>query len=128
MSGTEKKKILIIDDDKIFSKVLKDALLSMRGERYEVTVVHDGDAGLSAIKEVSPDLIILDLVMPNVGGIEFLKTLRAQADTPPPVIISSQLSDIEKISEGMALGIKGYIVKSDYSLDDIIKQVDEILK
>jgi len=79
-------------------------------------------------KDEKPDLIILDLMMPKVGGIDFLKKMKMQEGVQnTPVIISSQISDIEKISEGMELGIKGYIVKADYSLESIIKQVKDIL-
>ncbi len=122
------KKILIIDDDKIFSKVLKDAFASTGNEDYVVVVAHDGEEGFEKAKEEKPDLIILDLMMPKVGGIDFLKKMKMQEGVQnTPVIISSQISDIEKISEGMELGIKGYIVKADYSLESIIKQVKDIL-
>lgn len=122
------KKILIIDDDKIFSKVLKDAFTSTGNDDYEIVVAHDGEEGFEKAKDEKPDLIILDLMMPKVGGIDFLKKMKMQEGVQnTPVIISSQISDIEKISEGMELGIKGYIVKADYSLESIIKQVKDIL-
>lgn len=122
------KKILIIDDDKIFSKVLKDTFTSMDGNKYEVVIAHDGEDGLNKAKEETPDLIILDLMMPKVGGMEFLKEMNQRdGSIKIPILISSQISDIEKISEGMELGIKGYILKSDYSLESIIKQVEDIL-
>lgn len=121
------KKILIIDDDKIFSKILKDGLT--QGERkHEVSVAHDGEEGLEKVKQDRPDLIVLDMMMPKIGGIEFLKKIKLFNITPQiPVIISSQLMDVEKISESVELGVKGYIVKSDFSLDNIIKQIEGIL-
>ena len=122
------KKILIIDDDKIFSKVLKDAFTAIGDGRYNVAIAHDGEEGFEKAKEDRPDLIILDLMMPKVGGIDFLKKMKTDNGSQDiPVLISSQISDIEKISEGMELGIKGYIIKADYSLDSIIKQVEDIL-
>ncbi|MDO8572178.1 MAG: response regulator [bacterium] len=121
------KKILIIDDDKIFSKILKDGL-TKGGVKHEVTVAHDGEEGLEKVKQERPDLIILDMMMPKVGGIEFLKKMKLFNITPQiPVIVGSQLMDVEKISESVELGVKGYIVKSDFSLDNIIKQVENIL-
>ncbi len=121
------KKILIIDDDKIFSKILKDGL--MQGvNKHEVSVAHDGEEGLEKVKQDRPDLIVLDMMMPKIGGIEFLKKIKLFNITPQiPVIISSQLMDVEKISESVELGVKGYIVKSDFSLDNIIKQIENIL-
>lgn len=121
------KKILIIDDDKIFSKILKDGL-TKGSVKHEVTVAHDGEEGLEKVKQERPDLIILDMMMPKVGGIEFLKKMKLFNITPQiPVIVGSQLMDVEKISESVELGVKGYIVKSDFSLDNIIKQVENIL-
>lgn len=123
------KKILIIDDDKIFSKILRDWLLSGGQSKYEVAAVFDGADGLDAVLREKPDLIMLDLVMPNIGGIEFLKKLRAEPwGANIPVILETQLSDLEKISEGMELGVRGYIIKSDYSMEDILGQIEDVLK
>jgi len=123
------KKILIIDDDKIFSKILRDSLTSKNGGGYEVVNAHDGEDGFEKAKKEHPNLIILDLMMPNVDGISFLKKMKTQTElSNVPVLISSQVSNIEKISEGMELGIKGYIVKADYSLDSIIGQIKDILE
>ncbi len=123
------KKILIIDDDRIFSKILRDWLLSGGQGKYDVAAVFDGSEGLEAVLREKPDLIMLDLVMPKMGGIEFLKKLRAETwGKDVPVIIETQLSDLGKMSEGAELGVRGYIVKSDYSMDDILKQIEDVLK
>ena len=122
------KKILIIDDDKIFSKILRDWLLSGGQDKYEVTAVFDGAEGLEAVQREKPDLIMLDIVMPNMGGIEFLKKLRAETwGVDIPVIVETHLSDLGKMSEGVELGVRGYIIKSDYSMDDILKQIEDVL-
>ncbi len=121
------KKILIIDDDKIFSKVLKDSLCLEGG--YIVFNAYDGEEGLEKAKKEKPDLIISDLMMPKVGGIEFLKKLNMESDlSNTPVLISTQVPDMDKISEATSLGVKGYIIKANYSLDEIVKQVNDILK
>lgn len=122
------KKILIVDDDKIFVKILRDGLLAGGAGKYEVFTAFDGEEGLVAAEKERPDLVMLDMMMPKVTGIEFLKKFRTEdwgKDTP--VIIETQLSDLEKMSEGVALGVKGYIIKSDYSLDTILRQVEDIL-
>lgn len=122
------KKILIIDDDKIFSKILRDGLVAGGQGKYEVSAAFDGEEGFEVALRENPDLIMLDLMMPKVTGIEFLKKLRGEEwgkDTP--VIVETQLSDLEKMSEGMELGVRGYIIKSDYSLDTILRQVEDIL-
>lgn len=123
------KKILIIDDDKIFSKILRDGLVAGGNGKYEVFSAFDGEEGLQVAERERPDLIMLDMIMPKITGIEFLKQLRKEdwgKDTP--VIIETQLTDLEKMSEGLELGVRGYIIKSDYSLDTILRQVEDILK
>ena len=76
-----------------------------------------------------PDLIMLDMMMPKVTGIEFLRKYRKEeSGKNAPVIVETQLSDLEKMSEGVELGVRGYIIKSDYSLDTILRQVEDILK
>ncbi|MFZ2831646.1 MAG: response regulator [Minisyncoccia bacterium] len=123
------KKILIIDDDRIFSKILKDGLTAGGNGKYEVVTAFDGEEGFTVAMEEKPDLIMLDMMMPKVTGIEFLRKYRKEEigkDTP--VIVETQLSDLEKMSEGVELGVRGYIIKSDYSLDTILRQVEDILK
>lgn len=123
------KKILIIDDDKIFLKILRDGLVAGGNGKYEVISAFDGKEGFDVAMSEKPDLIMLDMMMPNVTGIEFLRKLRKEEwgkDTP--VVVETQLSDLENMSEGVALGVRGYIIKSDYSLDTILRQVEDILK
>ncbi len=123
------KKILIIDDDKIFTKILRDGLVAGGQGKYEVFTAFDGEAGLEIAKLEKPDLVMLDMLMPKVSGIEFLKKLRREEwGKEVPVIVETQLSDLEKMSEGIALGVRGYIIKSDYSIEAILRQVDDILK
>lgn len=119
------KKILIIDDDRIFAKVLKDGLVLKRKEDYSVTTAADGEEGFALAQKEKPDLIVLDLVMPKLGGAEFLQKLRTDGDIAnTPVIIGTQLSDMDEMSKLVELGVKGYIIKSESSLEQIIKQID----
>lgn len=123
------KKILIVDDDKIFSKILRDGLTTGGQGKYEVISAFDGEEGLAVAEKERPDLIMLDLVMPKLGGIEVLKKLRVEEwGKDIPVIVETQLSDMGSMGEGVALGVRGYLVKSDYSLDEILHQVEEIFK
>lgn len=123
------KKILIVDDDKIFSKILRDWLVAGGGGKYEVVTAFDGAQGLEVAEKERPALIMLDLMMPNINGIEFLKKLRTEEwGKDIPVIVETQLSDIGKMSEGVELGVRGYIIKSDYSMEAILRQIEDILK
>lgn len=123
------KKILIIDDDKIFSKILRDGIVTGGQGKYEVSSAFDGEEGFEVAEKEKPDLIMLDLVMPKMGGIDVLKKIRGEEwGKDIPVIVETQLSDMESMGEGVALGVRGYLVKSDYSLDDILHQIEDILK
>lgn len=122
------KKVLIIEDDKIFSKVLRDSLKEVGGEECEVLNAYDGEEGLEKAQTEKPDLIISDLMMPKVDGMEFLKKLKEDVELArTPVLVTTQVPDMEKIGEATALGVKGYIVKSDFSLDEIVEKVEDIL-
>jgi two-component system alkaline phosphatase synthesis response regulator PhoP len=123
------KKILIADDDKIFCKIFKDSLHRDYPEKYEITTATDGEEGLKLAIELKPDLIVLDLKMPKMDGMEVLKALKEKGIVPKtPVLISTNFSDMEKMSEGFELGIKGYVVKSDYSLEGIEHRIADILE
>lgn len=115
------KKVLLVDDDKIFVKILRDTLHG----KYDVNTANDGEEGLELVESFRPDLIVLDLQMPKVDGMEFMRQLK-ERNIHIPILVSSQLSDITKISEGIELGIKGYVVKSDYSLDTLVEQINDV--
>ena len=119
------KKILIIDDDATFQKTMTTKL----GEKgFEALTAADGEEGLAKALSDKPDLILLDIRMPKLDGIGFLKKLRANQDAPKmPILITSNLSTVEQISEGVALGVKGYIIKSNETLDTIVKEVETVL-
>jgi DNA-binding NarL/FixJ family response regulator len=122
------KKILIIDDDKIFSKVLRDSLCTKDSEDCVVINTYDGAEGLIVARKEKPDLIISDLMMPKMDGIEFIKKLKLENELSDiPVLISTQVPDMDKISEAIELGVKGYIIKAEYTLEGIVKQVNDIL-
>jgi DNA-binding NarL/FixJ family response regulator len=122
------KKILIVDDDKIFLKIFRDALSKTHTDAFEVVVAENGQEGLDKVQQEKPDLIVLDIKMPKMDGIEFLRALKENnPDHQLPVLISSNFSDADKVSEGLELGVKGYVVKSDYSLDGIIERIEGIL-
>lgn len=119
------KKILVIDDDETFQKAISAKLELLT---YSVILASDGEEGLLKTLSEKPDLILLDIKMPKLDGIGFLKKLRANNDAPKiPILITSNLSAIDKISEGVALGVKGYIIKSDETLDTISKAVASAL-
>ena len=88
----------------------------------------NGEEGLKSIDTSMPDMIILDLVMPKMGGLEFLEALKNKnLNHKIPILISSQLSKIKDVSDavssGMEIGVKGYIIKSSQNMEMIIKTI-----
>lgn len=123
------KKILIIDDDELFSKIIKDSLPK---EKYEIIQVNDGEKGLEKMDKEKPDLVILDLLMPKMGGLEFLKVLKERKEPNEiPILISSQLSKMADVSEGVTtgigVGVKGYITKASENMEMIIREIKRAL-
>jgi two-component system, OmpR family, response regulator VicR len=120
------KKILLIEDDEAISRVYSDSLTDAG---YEVSLAYDGEEGLEKAKKLQPDLILLDLLLPKMDGIEVLKEMKKEESLKNvPVIVLTNLVNNDKISEAVALGSKIYMVKSNYSVDDILLKIKESLK
>ena len=119
------KKILIVDDDNVFQKTMSAKLESFN---YEVISAEDGEIGLEKAVKEKPDLILLDVKMPNMDGVTLLKKLRSNEAVPKmPVLITSNLSVTDNIADGVALGVRGYIIKSNETLDSLLREVEAIL-
>ncbi|MFH1890310.1 MAG: response regulator [Candidatus Kuenenbacteria bacterium] len=120
------KKILVIEDESAIADAMK---IGLEESGYKAYVAYDGEDGLKQATEIVPDLILLDLVLPKKDGMAVLKDLRAEDKTKEiPVMILSQLSDTAKISEGVALGVVGYLVKVDYSLSEVVEKIKKVLE
>lgn len=116
----DKKKVLIIDDEAILRKTLEQAL----SQDFAVSLAVDGEEGIQKAKEVEPDLILLDIIMPNLDGIQTLKRLKAAPETKDiSVVVLTNVEKSESVAEAVSLGAKGYMVKGDYSTDEIVENV-----
>ncbi|TSA46017.1 response regulator [bacterium] len=121
----EKQKILVVEDEEILLTALKEELLS---GGYEVEGAADGIEGLEKTKTFRPELILLDLVMPKMDGMEMLQKLKADSEIRDiPVVILTNLSDYERISEALSLGAMDYLVKANYKLEDLLEKVKTVL-
>jgi len=119
------KKIILIEDDEFLFDVYK---LKLEKENFKVEVVRDGSRALEKIKEQKPDMILLDIVLPNLDGWEILKQIKSNDEIKNiPVIILSNLAQEEQIKKSLKLGAIKYLVKSQYMPSEIIKEIKEIL-
>lgn len=100
------KKVLVIDDDKNICEILKIYLSS---EGYEVLFAYDGSQGINIAKEQSPNLILLDIMLPVISGWEVCKLLRQFTNIP--IIMLTAMDTIENKIEGLNIGADDYVVK-----------------
>ena len=120
------KKILLIEDESALQKSLGDLL---REKGFEVISAVDGKTGLRLAKESLPDLILLDLILPRMHGLELLKKLKEDKNTKNiPVIILTNLENISDIEKAIELGATTYLVKANYSLEEIAEKVKKALE
>jgi CheY-like chemotaxis protein len=120
------KTILVIDDMAIYREPI-EAVLKTNG--YLVVTAADGAEALAAIAKHRPDLVLLDLEMPNMGGMEVLKRIRkADATAHLPVVILSVETDRSRVAEAILLGISGYISKSKFSLSEMLDRVERAFR
>lgn len=121
------KKVLIVEDEEDILEVLTDKLTR---EKLSVSVARDGDEGLVRAFSDKPDLILLDIVMPRVNGLDMLVKLRADDwGKNVPVILLTNLSATEEkiIKAIIEYRPVFYLVKSDWKIDDVARKVKEVL-
>lgn len=122
------KKVMIIEDDPLLHNLLADKMTQLREKGVEVYPVMNAEEGLKTAESAHPDLILLDLVLPNMTGFEFLEQLRAKpGNEKTPVVILSNLSADSDRERAKQLGVTAYFVKADFSLSEISGAVEELL-
>jgi len=120
------KKILLVDDDKELCELYKTTLTA---EGFIVEVADNGETALSEIMKQKPDLVILDIMMPKIHGIDTLDILKATPETKEiKVIILSALSDQKMIDRAKDFGAVDYIVKSQVDMATVIERIRQALK
>lgn len=120
------KKILFVEDE----PSLQAAVTSILTEKgYQVVSAQDGKTGLELARQELPDLILLDLILPKMGGFEVLTELKkADATKKIPVIILTNLERSEDVEKAVELGATTYLVKTNYKLEEIVEKVRQVLK
>lgn len=121
-----KKKILIVEDDPFISQMYKDKL---RKEGYNVSIAQSGKEGLDFLKENKPDLILLDIVMPEMNGFEMLELAKKDKEIKNiPIILLTNLGQKEDIEKGLKLGADAYLIKAHFTPSEVIEKLEEIEK
>jgi two-component system, OmpR family, alkaline phosphatase synthesis response regulator PhoP len=119
----KKRRILVVEDDPSISLGLS---MNLEAEGYEVRVADDGEAGLAAANESEFDLLILDVMLPKLNGLEVLRAVRAKGETVPIIILSARGAEMDKVI-GLELGAEDYITKP-FGLAELLARVKAVLR
>ncbi|PIY89566.1 MAG: response regulator [Candidatus Nealsonbacteria bacterium CG_4_10_14_0_8_um_filter_37_14] len=119
------KKILLIEDEQIMFDLLQKKL---RGEGYEVSIAKDGEEGLRAMREVKPDLILLDIVMPKIGGFEVMEEMQKEPELKKiPIIVISNSGQPVELDRAQKFGARDWLIKTEFDpqevIDKVVKQI-----
>jgi two-component system alkaline phosphatase synthesis response regulator PhoP len=119
------KKILIIEDEKILLALLDKKLRELG---YETSLAEDGEEGIKRLDQDNPDLILLDIIMPKMGGFEVLEAMQKNPEWKKvPVIIISNSGQPVEISRALDLGVKDYLIKTQFDPKEVIEKVQKQL-
>ena len=119
-------KILFVEDDSLMSEMYQ---LLLRNSEHQIEFLNDGASAIVRAKEWQPDMLLLDMMMPKMNGLEVLGALKAdQATVWIPVVMLSNLDSEKFVKEALEKGAAGYVLKSDYSGAKIRTMIDDTLR
>ncbi len=121
-----KKKIATIEDNETQAKLITAAL---EEGGFEVLHAFDGKKGIELVLQEHPDLIILDVILPHMSGIEVLKKIREDSwGKTVPVFMFTNLEENESLAESVESGATAYFNKSEWSMEELVNRVKEELE
>ena len=120
------QKVLIIEDDPFIADVY---VLKLESEGYDVETAEDGLRGLDMLKKNKYDIILLDILMPNLDGFKVLERIKMTPEiSKVPVIILTNLSQKKDIQKGLDLGATDYIIKTKFTPTEVVKTINKVLE
>ncbi len=121
---SEPAHILVLEDDPAVQTLLRKQLVA---HGFKVTCANDGLDGLMKLEQIKPDLLICDVMMPNLDGIEFVKAIKGQSGTQKiPVIFLTAKTDPRSMIEGINVGARFYVTKP-FQIDDLLAKINRAL-
>lgn len=121
--ASKEKKIFLVEDDPFLSALLKSRLTK---EGFEVLHVKDGEEAINLLRDIKPDLILLDVILPKKSGFEVMEAIRSDPQlSDGPIMIISNLGQEGDIQRGKELGAVEYFVKAKISIDELIEKIQE---
>lgn len=118
-------KVVFIEDEPALQKTVSE-FLGVQG--YEVVTASNGEEGLELVKSERPDVVLLDLILPKLGGLEVLRRMRSTPElSSVPVIVLTNVESSESVEEAVRLGAKAYLIKTNYTLDEVLGKIRKVL-
>ena len=115
------KKILLVEDEEIMIDLLQKKLTK---EGYEISVARDGEEGLKVMKEARPDLVLLDIIMPKMGGFEVMEEMGKDKELKEiPVIVISNSGQPVELDRAQRLGAKDWLIKTEFDPQEVVDKV-----
>lgn len=123
---SDKKTILLVEDDVFVSDIYQTKISS---EGYEVILAENGLEAIKKLEKSIPDLILLDIIMPYMDGMETLRKIKSEEKWKKiPIILLTNLSDKEKIEEALGVGADDFLIKSHFTPSEVISKVNMLLR
>ncbi|MGD9143801.1 MAG: response regulator, partial [Dehalococcoidia bacterium] len=116
------KRVLVVDDDKKTVELVK---LYLKRDGYKVVTAYEGEEALRLAREANPDLIVLDLMLPGIDGLEICRTLRQESDVPI-IMLTAMTTDEDKLT-GLDIGADDYVTKP-FSPRELAARVRTVLR
>lgn len=121
------KKILLIEDETELRELYE---MLLRDEGYDVVSEPDGKTGLVELEKGGYDLVLLDIMLPFIDGLEILERLSQKKDNKQPtktIVLLTNLAQDQTIAKALELGVRGYMIKSDYNPEQLLQSVADFL-
>jgi CheY-like chemotaxis protein len=115
------KKILLIEDEELMIGLLQKKLIK---EGYDITIARDGEEGLKKAREVMPDLILMDIIMPKMGGLEAMEQIQKDDELRKiPIIVISNSGQPVEIDKAQRLGARDWLIKTDFDPQELVEKI-----
>lgn len=122
MTGVRAQRVLVVDDESKIREILRRYL---EEDGYNVSEAADGDTALRVARDVAPDLVVLDVMMPGIDGIEVLRVLRSESDVPV-ILLTARTEEVDKLV-GLSVGADDYVTKP-FSPREVVARVKTVLR
>lgn len=119
------KKITIIEDEELILDLLQKKLIQ---EGYDVSVAHNGEDGINVLKEMKPDLVLLDIIMPKKSGFQVMEEMGKDSELKKiPIIVISNSGQPVELDKAQKLGARDWLIKTDFDPREVVEKVIKLI-